>query len=70
MSDFFAFPSNSSDILEKMGFIRIVGWCRKGEYIFATKKFPNYKQWESITNFCLIKDQTIPKWNNRYGFKN
>ena len=60
---------SASDILEKMGFIRIQGWGRKnGEsYNFSTKKYPNYKQWKVIEDICLVKKEKLPIWSNRYN---
>lgn len=56
---------DSSDILEKMGYIRILGWG-KGGYVFSTSEYPNEKQWKSLLDFCMLKNISIPKWNSKY----
>jgi hypothetical protein len=58
---------SSSDILERMGFIRMLGWNRdKGDpYLYSTGKYPNLRQWKSIQDICFVKEQEIPTWNKR-----
>jgi len=58
---------SSTDILQRIGFIRVVGWGRKDDepYLIETEKFPTVGQWKSLRDFCFVKDFEVPTWSNR-----
>ena len=56
---------SSTDILQRMGFIRIASWGNREDTLMETDKYPTIAQWKSLQNWCFVKDCEFPKWSDR-----